>query len=286
MTSSVPSRRWEIASDRIASSVATPPALRMTCPSPSASPSTFCGSASRPCPPAPRPPGPEGAADLPCRTLARSSPRPSATRQSRSSKPPSSSGRTDYTDGRKSRLPGDRRRRIGRRRPPRRLRRSRTRVRWRAMRTGACSRTGERRAARPGSDAREPDHTDGSHDPAPSRPAPDRGTAGQRGSRRTSPAEPGRPRTSGTWQLAAAPYDLSITTACGPVGKSSSPPRRGRPDRCGVRPGGRLAPAPWTRRSVPCEFRRPCHLDRPGDARVGGFRQVSYNPRPIAGGGT
>ena len=35
MTSSVPSRRWEIASERISSSVTTPPALRMTCASPS-----------------------------------------------------------------------------------------------------------------------------------------------------------------------------------------------------------------------------------------------------------
>jgi hypothetical protein len=37
--SRVPSRRWEIASERISSSVTTPPALRMTCASPSCSPS-------------------------------------------------------------------------------------------------------------------------------------------------------------------------------------------------------------------------------------------------------
>jgi hypothetical protein len=36
--SSVPSRRWEIASDRISSSVTTPPALRMMCASPSRKP--------------------------------------------------------------------------------------------------------------------------------------------------------------------------------------------------------------------------------------------------------
>jgi hypothetical protein len=36
--SSVPSRRWEIASERISSSVTTPPALRITCASPSPSP--------------------------------------------------------------------------------------------------------------------------------------------------------------------------------------------------------------------------------------------------------
>ena len=35
MISRVPSRRWEIASERISSSVTTPPALRMTCASPS-----------------------------------------------------------------------------------------------------------------------------------------------------------------------------------------------------------------------------------------------------------
>ena len=39
ITSRVPSRRWEIASERITSSVITPPALRRTCASPSASPS-------------------------------------------------------------------------------------------------------------------------------------------------------------------------------------------------------------------------------------------------------
>ena len=43
MISSVPSRRCEIASERISSSVTTPPALRMTCASPSSSPSTFAG---------------------------------------------------------------------------------------------------------------------------------------------------------------------------------------------------------------------------------------------------
>ena len=35
MISVVPSSRWLIASDRISSSVTTPPALRMTCASPS-----------------------------------------------------------------------------------------------------------------------------------------------------------------------------------------------------------------------------------------------------------
>jgi hypothetical protein len=39
MISSVPRRRWEIASERISSSVTTPPALRMTCASPSCRPS-------------------------------------------------------------------------------------------------------------------------------------------------------------------------------------------------------------------------------------------------------
>ena len=39
MISSVPSRRCEIASERISSSVMTPPALRITCASPSSSPS-------------------------------------------------------------------------------------------------------------------------------------------------------------------------------------------------------------------------------------------------------
>ena len=39
MISSVPSRRWEIASERISSSVTTPPALRITCASPSSRPS-------------------------------------------------------------------------------------------------------------------------------------------------------------------------------------------------------------------------------------------------------
>ena len=39
ITSRVPSRRWEIASERITSSVMTPPALRSTCASPSPSPS-------------------------------------------------------------------------------------------------------------------------------------------------------------------------------------------------------------------------------------------------------
>jgi hypothetical protein len=43
MISSVPSRRWEIASERIVSSVTTPPALRMTWASPSFSPSTRVG---------------------------------------------------------------------------------------------------------------------------------------------------------------------------------------------------------------------------------------------------
>ena len=39
MISSVPSSRWEIASERIASSVTTPPALRITWASPSERPS-------------------------------------------------------------------------------------------------------------------------------------------------------------------------------------------------------------------------------------------------------
>ena len=39
ITSRVPSRRCEIASERITSSVTTPPALRSTCASPSPSPS-------------------------------------------------------------------------------------------------------------------------------------------------------------------------------------------------------------------------------------------------------
>ena len=43
MISVVPSRRWEIASERISSSVTTPPALRITCASPSSSPSTRVG---------------------------------------------------------------------------------------------------------------------------------------------------------------------------------------------------------------------------------------------------
>src|SRR3954453_2212905 len=43
MISSVPSRRCEIDSERISSSVTTPPALRMTCASPSASPSSPYG---------------------------------------------------------------------------------------------------------------------------------------------------------------------------------------------------------------------------------------------------
>ena len=38
MISRVPSSRWLIARDRISSSVTTPPALRITCASPSASP--------------------------------------------------------------------------------------------------------------------------------------------------------------------------------------------------------------------------------------------------------
>ena len=42
--SSVPSSRWLIASERIASSVATPPALRMTWASPSSRPRIFAGS--------------------------------------------------------------------------------------------------------------------------------------------------------------------------------------------------------------------------------------------------
>ena len=44
MISSVPSRRWEIASERISSSVTTPPALRITCASPSVNPSAPAGS--------------------------------------------------------------------------------------------------------------------------------------------------------------------------------------------------------------------------------------------------
>jgi hypothetical protein len=40
MISFVPSSRWLIASERISSSVTTPPALRMTCASPSARPRT------------------------------------------------------------------------------------------------------------------------------------------------------------------------------------------------------------------------------------------------------
>src|SRR5581483_8975564 len=43
MISSVPSRRWEIASDRISSSVTTPPALRITCASPSLRPRSAYG---------------------------------------------------------------------------------------------------------------------------------------------------------------------------------------------------------------------------------------------------
>src|SRR5512141_1504961 len=42
--SRVPSSLWEITSDRIASSLARPPALRMTCASPSARPAYFAGS--------------------------------------------------------------------------------------------------------------------------------------------------------------------------------------------------------------------------------------------------
>ena len=40
MISLVPSSRWLMASERISSSVTTPPALRMTCASPSPRPST------------------------------------------------------------------------------------------------------------------------------------------------------------------------------------------------------------------------------------------------------
>ena len=43
MISSVPSRRWEIASERSVSSVTTPPALRITCASPSSRPRTRVG---------------------------------------------------------------------------------------------------------------------------------------------------------------------------------------------------------------------------------------------------
>jgi hypothetical protein len=43
MISSVPSSRCEIASERISSSVITPPALRITCASPSWRPSTYEG---------------------------------------------------------------------------------------------------------------------------------------------------------------------------------------------------------------------------------------------------
>ena len=43
MISSVPSRRWEMASERISSSVTTPPALRITWASPSDSPSSPYG---------------------------------------------------------------------------------------------------------------------------------------------------------------------------------------------------------------------------------------------------
>src|SRR5829696_5472735 len=43
MISFVPSSRWEMASERISSSVTTPPALRITCASPSSSPSTRVG---------------------------------------------------------------------------------------------------------------------------------------------------------------------------------------------------------------------------------------------------
>src|SRR5262245_50771391 len=42
--SRVPSSLYEITSDRIASSLARPPALRMTCASPSLSPANFAGS--------------------------------------------------------------------------------------------------------------------------------------------------------------------------------------------------------------------------------------------------
>ena len=44
MISVVPSRRWEITSERMASSLITPPALRMTWASPSSKPSTLAGS--------------------------------------------------------------------------------------------------------------------------------------------------------------------------------------------------------------------------------------------------
>ena len=42
--SSVPRSRWLMTSERMASSLATPPALRMTCASPSSRPSTLAGS--------------------------------------------------------------------------------------------------------------------------------------------------------------------------------------------------------------------------------------------------
>src|SRR5215204_628543 len=44
MISRVPSIRWEIARDRISSSVMTPPAFRITCASPSSSPRILCTS--------------------------------------------------------------------------------------------------------------------------------------------------------------------------------------------------------------------------------------------------
>ena len=42
MISRVPSKRCEMVSERMASSVTTPPALRMTCASPSLRPSALC----------------------------------------------------------------------------------------------------------------------------------------------------------------------------------------------------------------------------------------------------
>ena len=44
MTSLVPSSRWLMASERSASAVTAPPALRMTCASPSAKSNTLAGS--------------------------------------------------------------------------------------------------------------------------------------------------------------------------------------------------------------------------------------------------